>query len=59
MTVSELIEALKGMPQEREVLMVISCDSYGGDADIQVKSRISEVDELEEFREKFVTLEGC
>lgn len=58
MTVSELIEALKEMPHEREVIMVISCDSYGGDAAIEVKSRISEVDELEEFREKFVTLEG-
>lgn len=33
MTVSELIEALKEMPQEREVLMVISCDLYGGDTE--------------------------
>lgn len=58
MTVAELIEALKEMPQEREVLIVISCDSYGGDADIEIKSRISEVYKREEFREKFVTLEG-
>ena len=58
MTVSELIEELKEMPQEIEVLAVISCESFSGDTFIEVESAISAVDMRDIDGYKFVTLKG-
>lgn len=58
MTVAELIEELKTMPQEMEVRAVISCESCCGDTSIEVESRISELDIRDVYGDKFVALEG-
>ena len=58
MTVSELIDALKEMPQEREVRMVISCFSYDGDAKIQIDSEISGVNKRKRCNQKYVASRG-